>query len=182
MWAAYRRQRIGGRAWWGQVGGFRRNIYQTGCSVCPELPRPRTRGEVPARRKRMARTRQAFPEWMAPMCKATRGRRLPGILQPQATMRLHSRTLAPLLLSLAAASTLVVHSRAEASRLATTVIVGRVTSQGRPVAGAAISLAGRAGRAVSARDGRYAISVARASESERVTLLARYAAYEPWQN
>jgi len=97
-------------------------------------------------------------------------------------MRLHSRTLALFLLPLAAASTLVVHSRAEARRLESTVIVGRVTSQGRPVAGAAITLAGRAARAVSSTDGRYAINVARASESERVTLLARHAGYEPWQN
>ena len=116
------------------------------------------------------------------MCKGARGRRLPRILQPQATMRLHSRTFALFLLPLAAASTLVVHSRAEARRLESTVIIGRVTSQGRPVAGAAITVAGRAARAVSTTDGRYAISLARASESERVTLLARHAGYEPWQN
>jgi len=69
------------------------------------------------------------------MCKAVGGRRLLGILQPQVTMTAHRKHLAPLLLSLALGTTLVVHSRAEASRLESTVIVGRVTTQGRPVAG-----------------------------------------------
>ncbi|HEX7940926.1 MAG TPA: von Willebrand factor type A domain-containing protein, partial [Gemmatimonadaceae bacterium] len=97
-------------------------------------------------------------------------------------MPAHRKHLHPLLLSLALGATLVVHSRAEARRLGSTVIVGRVTSQGQPVAGTAITVAGRAARAVSAADGRYAITVARASESERVTLLARRSGYEPWQS
>src|SRR5690242_18090555 len=86
------------------------------------------------------------------------------------------------LLTLVLGATLVVHARAEARRLEATVIVGRVTAQGRPVAGTTITVAGRAARAVSAADGRYAISVARTSESERITLLARRTGYEPWQS
>ena len=115
------------------------------------------------------------------MCKAAGRRRLLGILQPQVTMTAHRKHLAPLLLSLALGTTLVVHSRAEASRLESTVILGRVTTQGRPVAGTAITVAGRANRTVSAPDGRYALTVARSSESERITLLARRSGYEPWQ-
>src|SRR6185369_17256215 len=48
--------------------------------------------------------------------------------------------------------------------------------------GTAITVAGRAARAVSAVDGRYAITVARSGESERITLLARRSGYEPWQS
>ena len=114
------------------------------------------------------------------MCKAIGGQRLLGILQPQVTMPAHRKHL-PLLLALALGATLAVHSRAEARRLEATVIVGRVTAQGRPVAGTAISVAGRAARAVSAADGRYAVAVPRATESERITLLARRHGYEPWQ-
>jgi len=115
------------------------------------------------------------------MCKAIGGRRLLGILQPQVTMPAHRKHLTPLLLSLAIGATLVVHSSAEARRLASTVIVGRVTTEGRPVASVAISVAGRAASTVSAADGRYALTVARSSESERITLLARRIGYEPWQ-
>ncbi|HEX7980266.1 MAG TPA: von Willebrand factor type A domain-containing protein [Gemmatimonadaceae bacterium] len=97
-------------------------------------------------------------------------------------MTAHRKQLTPLLLSLAVGATLVVHSRAEARRLESTVIVGRVTSAGRPVAGTAITVAGRAAHAVSAADGRYSITVARSSEVERVTLLARRTGYEPWQS
>jgi Ca-activated chloride channel family protein len=116
------------------------------------------------------------------MCKASGGRRLPGILQPQVTMPAHRKHLLPSLLALALGTTLVVHSRAEARRLEATVIVGRVTFQGRPVAGAANSVAGRSARVTSATDGRYTISVARATDSERITLLARRNDYEPWQS
>src|SRR6478672_13313240 len=115
------------------------------------------------------------------MCKAIGGRRLLGILQPQVTMPAHRKHLTLLLLSLAIGATLVVHSSAEARRLASTVIVGRVTTEGRPVASVAISVAGRAASTVSAADGRYALTVARSSESERITLLARHIGYEPWQ-
>jgi Ca-activated chloride channel family protein len=116
------------------------------------------------------------------MCKAVGGWRLPGILQPQVTMPAHRKHLIPLLLSLVVGATLVVHSGAEARRLESTVIVGRVTAQGRPVASAAIAVAGRAARAMSAADGRYAVTVARSRESERITLLARRSGYEPWQS
>jgi Ca-activated chloride channel family protein len=116
------------------------------------------------------------------MCKVPGGRRLPGILQPQVTMPAHRKHLLPSLLSLAFGATLVMHSRAEARRIEATVIVGRVTFQGRPVAGAAISVAGRSARAASSADGRYAIGVARSTESERITLLARRNGYEPWQS
>ena len=53
------------------------------------------------------------------------------------------------------------------------MIVGRVTSEGRPVAGTAITVAGRGARTVSASDGRYAISLARSSESEFCRSLER---------
>jgi Ca-activated chloride channel family protein len=97
-------------------------------------------------------------------------------------MPAYRKHLLPSLLSLALGATLVVHSRAEARRLEATVIVGRVTFQGRPVAGAAISVAGRSAHGASAVDGRYSISVARSSESERITLLARRNGYELWQS
>jgi len=97
-------------------------------------------------------------------------------------MPAHRKHLHPLLLSLALGATVVVHSPAEARRLESTVIVGRVTSHGQPVVGTAITVAGRAARAVSAVDGRYAITVARSGESERITLLARRSGYEPWQS
>ena len=97
-------------------------------------------------------------------------------------MPAHHKHLSPLLLALAVGATLVVHSPAEASRLESTVIVGRVTSQGRPVSGTAISVAGRSVRTVSATDGRYALVVPRSSESERITLFARRGGFEPWQN
>ncbi len=88
----------------------------------------------------------------------------------------------PLLLALALGATFVVHSGAEARRVEATVIVGRVTAQGRPVAGTAITVPGRAVRALSAADGRYAIAVPRSADSERITLLARRSGYEPWQS
>jgi len=97
-------------------------------------------------------------------------------------MTAHRKRLTPLLLSLVVGATLAAHSHAEARRLESTVIVGRVTTQGSPVASAAIAVAGRTARAVSAADGRYAITVARASESERITLLARHRGFEPWQS
>jgi Ca-activated chloride channel family protein len=96
-------------------------------------------------------------------------------------MPAHRKHLTPFLLALVAGATLVVHSRAEARRFESTVIVGRVTARGRPVAGTAITVAGRPARAVSASDGRYAINVARSSESERITLMARASGYETWQ-
>ena len=115
------------------------------------------------------------------MCKAVRGQRLPGILQPQVTMPVHRKHLTPLLLALAAGATLTVHSRAEARRLDSTVIVGRVTARGRPVAGTTITVAGRPTRALSATDGRYTINVTRSSEMERITLMARASGFETWQ-
>ena len=87
-----------------------------------------------------------------------------------------------LLLAFVLGATLVVHSRADARRLEQTVIVGRVTAQGRPIGGTSIAVAGRTARAVSAADGRYVLTVARSSESERITLLARRTGYEPWQS
>jgi hypothetical protein len=96
-------------------------------------------------------------------------------------MPAHRKHLTPFLLALVAGATLVVHSRAEARRFESTVIVGRVTARGRLVAGTAITVAGRPARAVSGTDGRYSINVARSSESERITLMARASGYETWQ-
>jgi Ca-activated chloride channel family protein len=77
--------------------------------------------------------------------------------------------------------TLLFHRAAEARHLDSTVIVGRVTAAGRPIQGASISIAGREPAARSATDGRYAITVARAGERDRVTLVARAIGYERWQ-
>ena len=66
-------------------------------------------------------------------------------------------------------------------RLEPTVIAGRVTAEGRPVARALVSVAGRSGSAVSGVDGRFAFSVERSATSERVTVVVRHAGYEPWQ-
>ena len=85
------------------------------------------------------------------------------------------------LLALVASSALLDHSVADARRLDSTVVVGRVTSNGRAVPGASLSIAGRATSTVSASDGRYTLTVARAGRSDRVTLLARRIGYEPWQ-
>ena len=82
---------------------------------------------------------------------------------------------------LAAGSILFGHSPADARRLDTTVIVGRVSAGGQPLQGAIVSVAGRRAATSSASDGRYALTVARASSSDRVTLLARRSGYEPWQ-
>jgi Ca-activated chloride channel homolog len=85
------------------------------------------------------------------------------------------------LLALTTASALFDHSLAEARRLDATVVVGRVTSNGRAVHGASISVAGRATSTISASDGRYALTVMRAGQRDRVTLLARSIGYQPWQ-
>src|SRR5215208_1501279 len=85
------------------------------------------------------------------------------------------------LLALAAGSTLLNHSAADARRLDATVIVGRVTSSGRPLQGASVSVAGRGPGTQSAADGRYALTVARSAAQDRITLLARRIGYETWQ-
>ena len=85
------------------------------------------------------------------------------------------------LLALCAASTLFVHSPADARRLESTVIVGRVSAGGRPVQDVFVSVAGRQAGTRSASDGRYALTVARTSSRDRVTVLARHTGYEPWQ-
>jgi Ca-activated chloride channel family protein len=85
------------------------------------------------------------------------------------------------LLALTTASALFDHSLAEARRLDATVVVGRVTSNGRAVQGASISVAGRATSTISASDGRYALTITRAGHRDRVTLLARSIGYQPWQ-
>ena len=97
-------------------------------------------------------------------------------------MPAYRKHVSPLPLALALGATLVMHSRAEASRLDSTVIVGRVTALGRPVKGTAITVAGRSAHAVSAPDGRFALVVPRPTDSERITLLARHNGYEPWQS
>jgi Ca-activated chloride channel homolog len=85
------------------------------------------------------------------------------------------------LLAVCAASSLSVYSPAHARRLDTTVIVGRVSAGGRPLQSAIVSVAGRQASTRSAGDGRYALTVARTSSSDRVTLLARHVGHEPWQ-
>ena len=85
------------------------------------------------------------------------------------------------LLALSAGSILFGHSPADARRLDTTVIVGRVSADGRPVQGAIVSAAGRQAATRSSSDGRYALTITRASSRDRVTLLARRAGYQPWQ-
>ena len=89
--------------------------------------------------------------------------------------------LAAALIALAVGSPLLDHSAAEAWRLDSTVIVGRVTAGGRPLPGATISVAGRASGTQSAGDGRYTLIVARTSPRDRITLLARRIGYTPWQ-
>jgi Ca-activated chloride channel family protein len=95
---------------------------------------------------------------------------------------MYSRSLrAGALLALTAVSALFDHSVADARRLDSTVVVGRVTSNGRAVAGVTVSIAGRSTSTTSASDGRYALTVARAGSRDRVTLLARSIGYERWQ-
>ena len=85
------------------------------------------------------------------------------------------------LLTLAVASAMLDHSVAEARRPDNTVVVGRVTSNGRAVPGTTVSVAGRATSALSASDGRYALTVRRTAPRDRVTLLARRIGFERWQ-
>jgi Ca-activated chloride channel family protein len=85
------------------------------------------------------------------------------------------------LVALTAASVLLDHPVAEARWLESTVVVGRVTSNGRAVPGVSVSVAGRATSTTSANDGRYTLTVARAGQRDRVTLLARAIGYQPWQ-
>ena len=85
------------------------------------------------------------------------------------------------LLALVASSALLDHSVADARRLDSTVVVGRVTSSGRAIQGVTISIAGRATSTISASDGRYALTVTRSSRRDRVTLLARRVGYAPLQ-
>jgi Ca-activated chloride channel family protein len=91
-------------------------------------------------------------------------------------------SLRALLLPLVAGSTLSVHPVAPARRLAqTTVVVGRVSSAGVPLGGARIAMAGRTEAATSGADGRYALTVARASTSEQVTLTVQRVGYQAWR-
>jgi len=85
------------------------------------------------------------------------------------------------LVALTAATALLDHPVAEARWLESTVVVGRVTSNGRAVPGVSVSVAGRAMSTTSASDGRYALTVARAGQRDRVTLLARAIGYQSWQ-
>ena len=97
---------------------------------------------------------------------------------PTGQVAMSSRVLiAGALLALVAASALFDHSVADARRLDSTVVVGRVTSNGRAVPGVTITIAGRATSTISASDGRYALVVARAGQRDRVTLLARRIGY-----
>jgi Ca-activated chloride channel family protein len=85
------------------------------------------------------------------------------------------------LLALTAASALIDHSVAEARRVESTVVVGRVTASGRGVPGVSVSVAGRGTSTTSGGDGRYALTVARTGRRDRVTLLARAIGYQSWQ-
>ena len=96
-------------------------------------------------------------------------------------MSSHRSPARALLVPVVVGCTLLVHTAAEARRLDSTVIVGRVTEAGRPVPGVSITIAGRHPSARSATDGRYAITVTRAGERDRVTLIARAIGYERWQ-
>src|SRR4051812_18393603 len=74
---------------------------------------------------------------------------------PTGQVTMSSRSLrAGALLALTAATALLDHSVADARRLETTVVVGRVTSNGRAVAGVTVSIAGRTTTATSTSDGR----------------------------
>jgi len=85
------------------------------------------------------------------------------------------------LFALTLVSTLFDHSVVEARRLDSTVVAGRVTSNGRAVSGATVSVAGRATSTISASDGRYALTVSRAGQRDRVTLIARRIGFLPSQ-
>jgi Ca-activated chloride channel family protein len=80
-----------------------------------------------------------------------------------------------------AAGAALLFSPARSSRIESTVVTGRVTAGGRPVARALVSVAGRAATSISGVAGRFALSLERASSSERVTVVVRHAGYEPWQ-
>jgi Ca-activated chloride channel family protein len=85
----------------------------------------------------------------------------------------------PALLLATSAALLVAPARS--TRLESTVLTGRVTAAGRPVARALVSVAGRSATTTSGVDGRFALPIARATYSERITVVVRHAGYEPWQ-
>ena len=87
-----------------------------------------------------------------------------------------------LLLPLVAGSTLFVRPAADARRAPqTTVVVGRVSSNGVPVVAARVGIVGRNESVTSAADGRYSLTVTRASSVEKVTLGVNRIGYEAWR-
>ena len=101
--------------------------------------------------------------------------------------------LRALVLPFSAAAVLLVHPAADARRpsagrhadevrrAASTVVVGRVTSGGVPIAGARVGIDGRTAATTSAHDGRYALTVTRTTDREGVTLVARRVGFEAWR-
>ena len=87
-----------------------------------------------------------------------------------------------LILPLVAGSTLLAH-RVDSVRRATpaTVVVGRVTTAGVAVQGASVGIVGRGQRVLSGTDGRYALTLARTSDVEKVTLVANRIGFAAWR-
>src|SRR4051812_22424915 len=91
-------------------------------------------------------------------------------------------SLHALLLPLVAGSTLLLHPVADARRAAsTTVVAGRVTTGGVPIAGARVAVIGRPEAITSGADGRFALTVAHTATVEKVTLDVRRIGFAPWR-
>jgi Ca-activated chloride channel homolog len=86
-----------------------------------------------------------------------------------------------LVLPAIAGSVLLVHPAADARRLDSTVVIGRVTARGVSVAAVGIGIDGRQTATRSDPGGRYVLRVERAAQSEAVTLVARRTGFEPWR-
>ncbi|MDB4883388.1 MAG: hypothetical protein JWL95_2154 [Gemmatimonadetes bacterium] len=85
------------------------------------------------------------------------------------------------LLPAAASALLLVHSVADARRAESTVVVGRVTTNGVPVDGAQLGIEGRQAIVKSAKDGRYSLTVGRTVAREQAMLVVRQPGFEPWR-
>jgi Ca-activated chloride channel homolog len=90
----------------------------------------------------------------------------------------HLRALA---LPAIAGAVLLVHPAADARRLESTVVVGRVTSGGVPIADVRIGVDGRQMAVTSGADGRYTLTVGRTAARGSATLVARRIGFETWR-
>ena len=134
-----------------------------------------------------AAAREASPDGLpAVTVSNVQGREVPASpLQPQpgTVIMLPLRSsLHAMLLPLLAGSTLLLHPAADARRAASsTVVAGRVTAAGVPIAGARVGVVGRPEFVASGNDGRFALTVTHSSTVEHATLEVRRIGLATWR-